>query len=148
MPCVARFYWAVPRLVNWCRTRLLVAPPVLVHVRNGTTTCKHVAVITIDVSEVTDERALHLLLMRDLGFPGFYGMNLDAFWDSITGSGSRPCALPRLGPARGPLSPRVHHSSVGARQLPSHIPRRLRRRVCLAMSDLRLRAQHVQRERG
>ncbi|MET9098347.1 barstar family protein [Streptomyces antibioticus] len=41
--------------------------------------------ITIDVSEVPDERALHLLLMRDLGFPGFYGMNWDAFWDSITG---------------------------------------------------------------
>ncbi|MET9845649.1 barstar family protein [Streptomyces ossamyceticus] len=41
--------------------------------------------ITIDVSEVTDERALHLLLMRELGFPGFYGLNWDAFWDTITG---------------------------------------------------------------
>ncbi|MEV6289413.1 barstar family protein [Streptomyces sp. NPDC051896] len=41
--------------------------------------------ITIDVSEVTDERALHLLLMRELGFPAFYGMNWDAFWDAITG---------------------------------------------------------------
>ncbi|MBK3634640.1 barstar family protein [Streptomyces sp. MBT97] len=41
--------------------------------------------ITIDVSKVTDERALHLLLKRELGFPDFYGMNWDAFWDAITG---------------------------------------------------------------
>ncbi|MER5952372.1 barstar family protein [Streptomyces sp. NPDC001893] len=40
--------------------------------------------ITIDASEVTDERALHLLLKRELGFPDFYGMNWDAFWDAIT----------------------------------------------------------------
>ncbi|MCX5169646.1 barstar family protein [Streptomyces antibioticus] len=102
---MARFYWAVPRLVNWCRTRLLVAPPVLVHVRNGTTTCKHVAVITIDVSEVTDERALHLLLMRELGFPGFYGMNLDAFWGSITGSGSPTMCASSAGTSSRPTFP-------------------------------------------
>ncbi|MFJ4712496.1 barstar family protein [Streptomyces sp. NPDC088785] len=41
--------------------------------------------ITIDVSGVGDERALHLLLMRELGFPEFYGMNWAAFWDAITG---------------------------------------------------------------
>ncbi|MEU2605993.1 barstar family protein [Streptomyces albus] len=44
--------------------------------------CNHVQAwrhITIDVSEVTDERALHLLLKRELGFPDFYGMNWDAF---------------------------------------------------------------------
>ncbi|MFF7262984.1 barstar family protein [Streptomyces sp. NPDC008159] len=41
--------------------------------------------ITIDVSEVTDERALHLLLKRELSFPDFYGMNWAAFWDAITG---------------------------------------------------------------
>ncbi|MFH9852635.1 barstar family protein [Streptomyces althioticus] len=46
--------------------------------------------ITIDVSEVTDERALHLLLMRELGFPDFYGKNWDAFWDAITGLVSIP----------------------------------------------------------
>ena len=40
--------------------------------------------ITIDVGEVPDERALHLLLMRDLGFPDFYGKNWAAFWDAIT----------------------------------------------------------------
>ncbi|WP_406428142.1 barstar family protein [Streptomyces sp. NBC_00147] len=41
--------------------------------------------ITIDVSGLTDERALHLLLKRELGFPDFYGSNWDAFWDAITG---------------------------------------------------------------
>ncbi|MEU9581017.1 barstar family protein [Streptomyces chilikensis] len=41
--------------------------------------------ITIDVSEVTDERALHLLLKRELSFPAFYGTNWAAFWDAITG---------------------------------------------------------------
>ncbi|WP_353942619.1 barstar family protein [Streptomyces sp. HUAS MG91] len=41
--------------------------------------------ITIDVSEVSDERSLHLLLMRELDFPEFYGRNWDAFWDAITG---------------------------------------------------------------
>ncbi|MFB6963008.1 hypothetical protein ACFCYB_40120 [Streptomyces sp. NPDC056309] len=34
--------------------------------QNGATTCTHVVAITIDVSEVTDERALHLLPMRVL----------------------------------------------------------------------------------
>ncbi|MEU4040028.1 barstar family protein [Streptomyces collinus] len=42
-------------------------------------------VITIDVSEVADERALHLLLKRELSFPDVYGMNWAAFWDAITG---------------------------------------------------------------
>lgn len=42
--------------------------------------------IVIDVSEVSDERSLHLLLMRELRFPEFYGMN----WDAITGLVSIP----------------------------------------------------------
>ncbi|MFD5122655.1 barstar family protein [Streptomyces sp. NPDC058385] len=41
--------------------------------------------ISIDVSGLTDERALHLLLKHELGFPDFYGSNWDAFWDAITG---------------------------------------------------------------
>ncbi|MGW4223787.1 barstar family protein [Streptomyces bauhiniae] len=40
--------------------------------------------ITIDVSGLPDERALHLLLQRELGFPDFYGKNWAAFWDAIT----------------------------------------------------------------
>ncbi|MET7560625.1 barstar family protein [Streptomyces sp. NPDC058232] len=46
--------------------------------------------ITIDVCGVIDERALHLLLKRELRFPDFYGMNWDAFWDAITGLVSIP----------------------------------------------------------
>ncbi|GAA1353708.1 barstar family protein [Streptomyces beijiangensis] len=41
--------------------------------------------ITIDVRTATDERELHALLKRELGFPAFYGMNWDAFWDAVTG---------------------------------------------------------------
>ncbi|MFJ6564474.1 barstar family protein [Streptomyces sp. NPDC091412] len=41
--------------------------------------------ITIDVSGVTDECALHLILKRELAFPDFYGMNWAAFWDAISG---------------------------------------------------------------
>lgn len=41
--------------------------------------------ITIDVSGLPDERALHLLLQQELGFPDFYGKNWAAFWDVITG---------------------------------------------------------------
>jgi RNAse (barnase) inhibitor barstar len=54
-------------------------------------------VITIDVSEVSDERSLHLLLMRELDFPEFYGMNWDAFWDAITGLVSIPDHVRFLG---------------------------------------------------
>lgn len=53
--------------------------------------------ITIDVSDVIDERALHLLLKRELGFPDFYGMNWDAFWDAITGLVSIPDRVSFLG---------------------------------------------------
>ncbi|CAC44713.1 MULTISPECIES: barstar family protein [Streptomyces] len=63
--------------------------------------------ITIDVSEVTDERTLHVLLKRELGFPDFYGMNWDAFWDSITGLVSIP----------------THVRFVGWDQLAAGVPR-------------------------
>ncbi|MDP9950352.1 MULTISPECIES: barstar family protein [Streptomyces] len=53
--------------------------------------------ITIDVSEVSDERSLHLLLMRELDFPEFYGRNWDAFWDAITGLVSIPDRVRFLG---------------------------------------------------
>ncbi|WP_405554065.1 barstar family protein [Streptomyces sp. NBC_01171] len=41
--------------------------------------------IALEVSGLPDERALHLLLQRELGFPDFYGKNWGAFWDAITG---------------------------------------------------------------
>ncbi|MEE1671449.1 barstar family protein [Streptomyces sp. WAC07094] len=53
--------------------------------------------ITIDVSEVGDDRSLHLLLARELDFPEFYGMNWDAFWDAITGLVSIPDRVRFLG---------------------------------------------------
>ncbi|MFC9530281.1 barstar family protein [Streptomyces sp. NPDC057717] len=53
--------------------------------------------ITIDVSEVRDEGSLHLLLIRELDFPEFYGMNWAAFWDAITGLVSIPDHVRFLG---------------------------------------------------
>ncbi|MEU9921493.1 barstar family protein [Streptomyces griseoluteus] len=53
--------------------------------------------ITIDVSGVSDEGALHLLLKQKLGFPDFYGMNWNAFWDAITGLVSVPAHVRFLG---------------------------------------------------
>ncbi|MFF3696629.1 barstar family protein [Streptomyces sp. NPDC002221] len=53
--------------------------------------------ITIDVSEVSDERSLHLLLMRELDFPEIYGRNWDAFWDAVTGLVSIPDRVRFLG---------------------------------------------------
>ncbi|MFG2695789.1 barstar family protein [Kitasatospora sp. NPDC048407] len=41
--------------------------------------------MVIDLGSVCNERDLHALVKRELGFPAFYGMNWDAFWDAITG---------------------------------------------------------------
>ncbi|MGH4036029.1 barstar family protein [Actinomycetota bacterium Odt1-20B] len=41
--------------------------------------------LIIDVSSVGSEEELHAVLQRELGFPGFYGRNWDAFWDAVTG---------------------------------------------------------------
>ncbi|MCX4821987.1 barstar family protein [Streptomyces sp. NBC_01142] len=41
--------------------------------------------VIIDVSAARDGRQLHAALSQALGFPAFYGMNWDAFWDAITG---------------------------------------------------------------
>lgn len=42
-------------------------------------------IIIIDVSEIKTSRELHSILKKELEFPTFYGMNWDAFWDTITG---------------------------------------------------------------
>lgn len=39
----------------------------------------------IDLSEINSVIELHSALKIQLGLPSFYGMNWDAFWDSITG---------------------------------------------------------------
>lgn len=41
--------------------------------------------IEISVADIKTSRELHMLLKEKLGFPKFYGMNWDAFWDAITG---------------------------------------------------------------
>ncbi|MFD0353133.1 CPCC family cysteine-rich protein [Streptomyces sp. NPDC127110] len=49
--------------------------------------------VVIDVGSVRSERDLHGLLKRELGFPSFYGMNWDAFWDAVTGLVKMPARL-------------------------------------------------------
>lgn len=49
--------------------------------------------VAIDVGSVHSERDLHAVLMRTLGFPSFYGMNWNAFWDAITGLIPMPAEL-------------------------------------------------------
>ena len=52
-----------------------------------------VQTVTIDLSEVTSSAELHALLRESLGFPDWYGCNLDAFWDAITGLVEMPLKL-------------------------------------------------------
>ena len=42
-------------------------------------------VVKIDLSSIQTSEELHCLLKEKLGFPDFYGMNWNAFWDTITG---------------------------------------------------------------
>ncbi|HKE87211.1 MAG TPA: barstar family protein [Vicinamibacterales bacterium] len=52
------------------------------------------ALLVIDVSDVVDSTTLHVLLSEKLGFPGYYGMNWDAFNDCFGEWDSAP--LPRV----------------------------------------------------
>ncbi|MDF2804998.1 MAG: hypothetical protein K0S61_4903 [Anaerocolumna sp.] len=49
--------------------------------------------VMIDLANVKTVEELHLILKEKLGFPNFYGMNWDAFWDSITGLVEMPLRL-------------------------------------------------------
>jgi len=51
------------------------------------------ALVTIDLSEINSPRQLHAALAAALGFPSFYGMNWDAFWDAVTGLVDMPQQL-------------------------------------------------------
>ena len=51
------------------------------------------ALVTIDLSDINSPRQLHAALASALGFPSFYGMNWDAFWDAITGLVETPQQL-------------------------------------------------------
>lgn len=46
---------------------------------------ERVEIIIIDVTEIRNSKELHVILKKELDFPTFYGMNWDAFWDTITG---------------------------------------------------------------
>ncbi|MES4828573.1 barstar family protein [Streptomyces anthocyanicus] len=70
--------------------------------------------VTINVSRVADEGALHLLLKQELGFPDFYGMNWDAFRDAITGLVEVPDRLRFVGWDQ--LSERVPRGAIMLRQ--------------------------------
>ncbi|WP_188814907.1 barstar family protein [Hymenobacter cavernae] len=39
--------------------------------------------MTIDLSGITSKPAFHELVKRELGFPEWYGVSWDAFWDCI-----------------------------------------------------------------
>ncbi len=49
--------------------------------------------LEIDVGEIQTPEELQRLLCERLDFPGFYGMNWDAFWDAITGLVEMPKVL-------------------------------------------------------
>lgn len=46
---------------------------------------ERVEIIIIDVTEIKTSKELHAIIKEELDFPIFYGMNWDAFWDTITG---------------------------------------------------------------
>ena len=49
--------------------------------------------LLIDMSGIMDEETLHEYVSKKLDFPGYYGYNLDAFWDCI--SDEDQSAMPR-----------------------------------------------------
>jgi len=55
------------------------------------------SLVTIDLSDINLPRQLHAALAAALGFPSFYGMNWDAFWDAITGLVDMPQQLELAG---------------------------------------------------
>ncbi|MED1955148.1 barstar family protein [Brevibacillus formosus] len=59
--------------------------------------------IAIDVSNVKSNEDLHSLLKSSLNFPDFYGMNMSAFWDAITGLVEMPINLTFIGWNSSPL---------------------------------------------
>ena len=54
----------------------------------------------VDVSRCETEEELHRVLRDSLGFPKFYGMNLDALWDCLTGFMAIPATITLCGAGR------------------------------------------------
>ena len=55
------------------------------------------ALIVLDLSCVATSEELQLLLRDSLGFPGWYGLNWNAFWDGITALVEMPQRLHFVG---------------------------------------------------
>jgi ribonuclease inhibitor len=53
--------------------------------------------VSINISDIKSIEELHQLLKSKLDFPAFYGMNWDAFRDSITGLVQMPDGLEIIG---------------------------------------------------
>lgn len=49
--------------------------------------------VVIDGRTIADESDLHDLLIQVLGFPDYYGRNLDALWDGLTGWAPMPLEI-------------------------------------------------------
>lgn len=62
-------------------------------------------IIRLDIEKMMDKTTVHYYLRDSLGFPEYYGMNLDALYDCLTEIGSdvtivMPCE-PRIQEAMG-----------------------------------------------
>lgn len=50
-------------------------------------------VVVINGSEIENNEQLHDVLSKELHFPPFYGRNLDALWDCLTGHIELPVTI-------------------------------------------------------
>jgi len=50
-------------------------------------------VVIVEGKDIETEQMLHNFLKDKLGFPSYYGMNLDALWDCITGHIALPIKI-------------------------------------------------------
>ncbi|KHD35862.1 barnase inhibitor [Clostridium acetobutylicum] len=50
-------------------------------------------IVTIDGKEFKDKENLHRILKKELNFPEYYGKNLDALWDCLTGETKMPLKI-------------------------------------------------------
>lgn len=52
--------------------------------------------MTIDLTGIDTKAVFHMLMKRELGFPEWYGVSWDAFWDAIIAVVEMPdCAVLR-----------------------------------------------------
>ena len=53
--------------------------------------------VFINLLDIKSSEEFHCLLKKELKFPDYYGMNWDAFWDSITGLVEMPDKIENRG---------------------------------------------------